>query len=119
MVSLPHEASATRHARLLPLAPDCQWRSGSTEAAIYAFRETFANIHRDPVRVAIIIRARNAFNEVDHQRILDEVTVHAPGIARYLHIVYGSAPFPVACRRMIQGTQQGNPLRIFLFSLVL
>lgn len=93
-----------------------------TEVAIHAFRKTLAKFHRDPGRVDIIFDARNAFKEVDHQRILDEVTVHAPVITRYVHIVYGRVPWIVAGRRMIQslqGIQRGDPIGMFLFFLVL
>ena len=93
-----------------------------TEVAIHALRETLGKYGWDPGRVAIFIDARNAFNEIDRQRILDEVIIHAPGIARYVHMVYGSAPWLIAGGRMIQslqGTQQGDLLGMFLFSLVL
>ena len=62
-----------------------------TEVAIHAFRETLGKFRWDPGRVAIFIDARNAFNEIDRQRILDEVIIHAPGIERYVHMVYGCA----------------------------
>ena len=66
--------------------------------AIHAFRETLGQFRWDSGRVAIFIDARNAFNEIDRQRILDEVIIHAPGIARYVHMVYGCAPWLVAGR---------------------
>ena len=93
-----------------------------TEVAIHAFHETLAKFRWDPGKVALFIDARNAFNEIDRQRILDAVIVHAPGIARYVHMVYGSSPWLVAGTFMIrslQGTQQGDDLGMFLFSLVL
>ena len=93
-----------------------------TEVAIHAFREVL-DIHRGDVsRAALFVDARNAFNEIDRQRILDAVVVHAPAIARYVHMVYGCGPWLVAglCLiRSLQGTQQGDPLGMFLFSLVL
>ena len=93
-----------------------------TEAAIHAFREVL-DVHReDDSRAALFVDARNAFNEIDRQRILDAVMVHAPAIARYVHMVYGCGPWLVAGMHLIQslqGTQQGDPLGMFLFSLVL
>ena len=93
-----------------------------TEIAIHAFRETVSKYGWDPGRAALFIDARNAFNEVDRQRILDAVIIHAPGLAGYVHMVYGRAPWLVAGKHLIrslQGTQQGDPLGMYLFSLVI
>ena len=93
-----------------------------TEVAIHAFREVLDLHGHDDSRAALFVDARNAFNEIDRQRILDAVIVHAPAIARYVHMVYGSGPWLVAglsLIRSLQGTQQGDPLGMFLFSLVL
>lgn len=37
------------------------------------------------------IDARNEFNEGDRQKIFEAVVIHAPGISRYFHMVYGCA----------------------------
>lgn len=45
----------------------------------------------------------------------------APGIARYVHMMYGCAPWLVGGVRVIQslqGTQQGDPLGMYIFSFV-
>ena len=93
-----------------------------TEVAIHAFREVLDVHGDDNSRAALFVDARNAFNEIDRQRLLDAVIVHAPAIARYVHMVYGCGPWLVAgltLIRSLQGTQQGDPLGMFLFSIVL
>ena len=67
-----------------------------TEVAIHALRETIGSYGWDPSRVAFFIDARNAFNEIDRHGILDGVILRAPGIARYVRMVYGSAPWLIA-----------------------
>lgn len=92
----------------------------SAEIAIHAFLENMRRLSNDPGRAALFIDTRNAFNEVDRHQIMDAVVVHAPGVARYVHMVYGCAPWLVAGRHLIlspQGTQQGDPLGNFLFSI--
>lgn len=67
--------------------------------------------------VAFFIDARNAFNEVDRQLILNAVVIHAPGLAQYVHMVYRCAPWLTASRQLIrflQGTLQCNPLGMYL-----
>lgn len=88
-----------------------------TKIAIHAFRENMRRLARDPGRTALFIDSRNAFNEVDRQQILDAVVVHAHGVARFVNIVYGCAPWIDPGRHLIhllQGTQQGDPLGSFL-----
>lgn len=92
-----------------------------TEIDIHAFMETVFMYGWDPGRVALLMDARNAFNEVYRRKILDAVVIHAPGIARYVHMFYGCAPWLIAGQNLIislQGTQQGDTLGLYLFSLV-
>lgn len=70
----------------------------------------------------IRVDASNAFNKVERQLILDEITKRCPGLARWVHYLYGHdsqlffGSFTVWSRT---GTQQGDPLGMLLFALVL
>lgn len=91
-----------------------------TEVAIHAFRGSITRNVWEPGRVALFISARNTFNEVDRQLILAAVVIHAPGLTQYVNMVYGCAPWLIASRHPIlslQGTLQGDPLGMNLFSL--
>lgn len=70
--------------------------------------------------VALFNDAGKYFSEVYGQLILGAVVIYAPGLARYVHMVYRCAPWLIAGQhliRFLQGTQQGNPLGIYLLSL--
>lgn len=68
----------------------------------HAFRETVSKYGWYPGRVALFIYASNAFGEVYRQKILDVVVIHGPGIARYVHIVYGCASWLFAGRHPVR-----------------
>lgn len=93
-----------------------------TKLAIHAFRETLEKLLWDPGRVNIFVLARNAFNAIDLQLMLDGAIIHSLVIARYVHMVYCCALYLVyggSLTQLQQGTKQGDPLGMFLFSLVL
>lgn len=73
-----------------------------TEISIHSIRESIAQNGWDRRRVAIFIDARNDFNEMGCQLILDAVVIHAPGLARYIHMVYDCAPWLIAGRHLIR-----------------
>lgn len=61
-------------------------------------------------------------NEIDRPRILDEVIVHAPGIARYVHMIYSCEPWLITGVRPIQslqGNHEGYPLGMYMLPLAL
>lgn len=92
-----------------------------TEITFHAFRESIAQHGWDPGSVKPFIGARNTFIEVGRLLILDAVAIHALGLARYVHMVYDCAPWLKAGHhliRFLQETQQGEPLGMDIFSLV-
>lgn len=61
-------------------------------------------------------------NEIDRQKILEAVVIDAPGIARYVQMIYSCVPWLIAgihLIRPLQETQQSDALCMFLFSLVI
>lgn len=58
--------------------------TADTEIAIHGFRDCLTRYGRDPGCAALFIDARNAFNEIDCQKIHDDVIVHAPVMAQYV-----------------------------------
>ena len=92
-----------------------------TEAIIHVTGLAVDRLERDDM-VLLKIDATNAFNAIERQVILDEVVKHVPGIARFVHMLYGSAPRLLFGRYELQsqtGAQQGDPLRMILFTLAL
>lgn len=70
----------------------------------------------------VIFDARNAFNEVLRQLIMNAVVINAPGLARYLPMVNVCFSWLIAglhLIRFLQGTRQGDPLGTKLFSFVI
>lgn len=76
--------------------------------------------------VLISVDAKNAFNTISRQKMLDILPDKAPSLARFINMVYGKCkaplllPFTSAARLYsCEGTQQGDPASMLLFSLVL
>lgn len=71
----------------LPLQYACGI-SGGCEAICHAVR-SWAELAPDHPLLMIQVDASNAFNSIERQSILDEVTKHAPTLARWVHYAYG------------------------------
>ncbi len=73
--------------------------------------------------VHVAIDAKNSFNNVERQLMLHAVQTQAPSLARWTHYIYGTSdPVLVAKGGTIpssQGTQQGDPTSMLLFSLTI
>ena len=54
------------------------------EAAIHAMRELFSDA------AALLVDASNAFNSVNHQAALDNISVLCPSLSVILHNAYGT-----------------------------
>ncbi len=95
--------------------------SGGLEAGIHALRHTIDALGASKEYVLLSLDFSNAFNKCSRQAFLDACQTHTPTLARYIHYAYGNPTF-LHTREQVylsqEGTQQGDPLGMLLFSLV-
>ncbi len=96
----------------------CAGQESGCEAAIHAMRQIFAYMDTEG---ALLIDATNAFNSINRQAALHNISVICPSLARVLSNTYKA---PVRC--VIQGegevsspegTTQGDPLAMAMYAL--
>ncbi len=95
--------------------------AGGLEAGVHALRHTLSSMGSSEKYVLLSIDFSNAFNRCSRQAFLAECQTHTPALARYIHYTYGTASLlhtrPQSFLRK-EGTQQGDPWEMLLFSLV-
>ena len=96
----------------------CAGQVSGCEAAIHAMRQTFADEETDG---GLLVDAANAFNSINRQAALHNISVICPPLAQVLFNTYQA---PVQC--VIQGsgevsssegTTQGDPLAMSMYAL--
>ena len=93
------------------------------DVIVHRIRE-LVRVHGTCAHMAhVSIDAKNAFNMVERQKMLDAVRAHAPSLSRWTYFMYATGdPMLVSQGGIIrsqQGTQQGNPCSMLLFSLTI
>ena len=96
----------------------CAGQESSCEAAIHAMRQTFADMDTEG---ALLIVATNAFNLINRQAALHNISIICPSLAQVLSNTYKS---PVRCVvqgegevSSSEGTTQGDPLAMAMYAL--
>ena len=96
------------------------------EAIIHDSRMLLTWHGRNPTYVLVSVDAKNAFNTFSRQSMLARMTMQTLSLAHFLNLVYGrTVPdliLPSSPRVLLktrEGTQQGNPAGMLLFSLAL
>ena len=96
----------------------CAGQESGCEAAIHAMSQTFAD---EDIEGALLVDATNAFNSINRQAALYNISIICPPLAQVLLNTYRA---PVRC--MIQGageisstegTTQGDPLAMAMYAL--
>lgn len=94
--------------------------SGS-EALIHVVRQVCTSLkHEDYVLLSL--DAKNAFNSVERQLLLEQVEAYCPELSRYTYFCYGQdIHLRFGTLRILSstGTQQGDPLSMLLFALAI
>lgn len=92
--------------------------SDGTEAIIHATRATLDDRASNPM-VLLQIDASNAFNNIERSVVLAEFILRVPLIARWIHYIYGNAPYLLfgPYRLRSQTDTQGDPLAMLLFAI--
>ena len=113
-----------RHGELSRSASN--WRvgvKGGTEAAIHAANAIFNDSNIDDSQKWFLqLDFSNAFNQINRVRMLEEIRHHCPKAASWAEFCYGRHSILFFGNSRIsseEGAQQGCPLAILLFSLVL
>lgn len=80
--------------------------------------------HGDDDQILLVsVDARNAFNNYSRQALLKLIVERAPNLARFVNLLYGGDAPPIVfgdhILRSAEGSQQGDPLSMLLFSLVI
>lgn len=107
-------------------------RSSAAEGVCLAVRQALLDI---PGAHCATWDARNAFNQVDRQHMLDEVAAEVPALYAYVSFVYGGLAIPLSARsssttgeagdtgylviQSAEGVQQGDPLGPALFAIAM
>ena len=96
----------------------CAGQERGCEAAIHAMHETFADLETE---VALLVDATNAFNSVNRQAALHNISVMCPSLSQVLTNTYQA---PVRCVVQgsgeilsTEGTTQGDPLAMAMDAL--
>ena len=96
----------------------CAGQESGCEAAIHAMRHAF---NEDNSECALLVDATNAFNSINRQTALHNISVICPSIAQVLHNTYQA---PVRCVipgsgeiSSSEGTTQGDPLAMAMYAL--
>lgn len=99
-------------------------RASAAEGTILAVRQALLD---GPAQHVAAFDAKNAFNEMSRQLVLDQVATLVPALLPYIAFVYGGGPIPITSRTAqapgyvvfwsAEGVQQGDPLGPALFAL--
>ena len=93
------------------------------DAIVHRARELIRLHGGDSKLAHVAVDAKNAFNLVERQEMLEATREHIPSIARWVFYIYATEdPQLVSTGGIIasaQGTQQGDPLSMLLFSLAI
>ncbi|GJX12102.1 putative reverse transcriptase domain-containing protein [Tanacetum coccineum] len=96
--------------------------TGGSEAILHSVNRLI-EAYRDDVGLSmLLVDFKNAFNLVDREVMLREVRLHFPAISRWLEFCYSNPARLYYGEHTLwscQGVQQGDPLGLLLFSLVL
>ena len=94
------------------------------DAIVHDARLLLRRHGNDPNYVMVTIDAKNSFNACSRQTILDTLPNRAPSLARFTNAVYAKTTpllvlpsHPPVLLRSREGTQQGDPANMLLFSL--
>ena len=94
------------------------------DAIVHDSRMLIARHGRDPNFVLVSVDASNAFNSFSRQAMINKLTLQTPSLAHFLNMIYGHTvpdlvlpSSPRVLLRSRQGTQQGDPAGMLLFSL--
>jgi len=96
----------------------CAGHADGSEAALHAIKDMFED---SECEAALLVNATNAFNCVNHQAALHNISVLCPSFATILHNTYGT---PV-CLFVVgegeisstEGTTQGDPFAMAMYAL--
>lgn len=96
----------------------CAGHRAGSEAAVHAMRNIFENMDTEAV---ILVDANNAFNSLNRQAMLHNVSIVCPAIATYVKNCYGlSARLFIAGGDEIlssEGTTQGDPIAMAVYAI--
>jgi len=96
----------------------CAGHAAGSEAAVHAMREMFES---DECEAALLVDATNAFNCVNRQAALHNISVLCPSFSTILHNTYGAPVrlFVVGEGEIhsTEGTTQGDPLAMAMYAL--
>ncbi|GKA62082.1 putative reverse transcriptase domain-containing protein [Tanacetum coccineum] len=96
--------------------------SGGAEAILHSVNRVLSEYHNDGSLAMLTMDFSNAFNLVDRSALLYEVRVKCPLISLWVDFLYGQASrLYIGDTHIWSATeeQQGDPLRPFLFALIL
>ena len=95
-------------------------------AIVHDSRMLIARHGCDPNFVLVSVDASYAFNSFSRQAMINKLTLQTPSLAHFLNIIYGRTvpdlvlpSSPRVLLKSLQGTQQGDPAGMLLFSLAL
>jgi len=98
----------------------CAGHDAGAEAAVHAMIDIFADTNTDAV---LLVDASNAFNQINHQSTLHNISILCPSFATILKNTYG-----IPIRLFItgegeitstEGTTQGDPLAMTMYALAI
>lgn len=96
------------------------------DAIVHDCRMLLARHGRNPNYVLVSVDAQNAFNSFSRQSMLNRLTLETPSLAHFLNLIYGRTvpdlvlpSSPRVILKSCEGTQQGDPAGMLLFSLAL
>ena len=93
----------------------CAMQVAGCEAAIHAMQDLSCD---DRAEAALLVDASNAFNTVNYQAALKNISTLCPALSMVLHITYGAATCLFATGQgkisLREGTSQGDPLAMVL-----
>ena len=95
-------------------------RKAGSEAAIHAMKELF---EREQSEAVLLVDAANAFNIVNRQVLLHNISISCPSIATFVKNCYQTAArlFVIGGQelRSREGTTQGDPLGIAIYAIAI
>ena len=98
----------------------CAGQVAGCEAAIHAMRDLFCD---DRAEAALLVDASNAFNSVNRQAALHNISILCPALSMVLHNTYGAPTHlfvtgqgEISSR---EGTTQGDPLAMSMYALAM
>ena len=95
-------------------------RKAGSEAAIHAMKELF---EREQSEAVLLVDAANAFNSVNRQVLLHNISISCPSIATFVKNCYQTAArlFVIGGQelRSREGTTQGDPLGMAFYAIAI